>query len=310
MSFRGFFKFALLAAQVVVGIATPLDSKASEELVQTPAGLFPKSKVHAIPDGASVHQTSTEVQIIGANSTVLFSVPYTPPTTSKFVGPLLNPASASSNRRDLQSGYIAYAYWENTASSPISFLGSNWNVPNTPASWDDQLLYWWNGLVPIDFSGGILQPVLQYGFSPAGGGEYYAIASWWLTGTDIFHTGITQVSPGTFLQGQISLTGTSISGGVTTYSYSCTFVGFPSTTISASTTVVLSWVYEALETYGTVQISDLPTGNTIFSTIDITLQNGQRPSSLDWTPVSDTTDDITMTVLSTSSVIGALLITY
>ncbi|KAF8900832.1 hypothetical protein CPB84DRAFT_1747288 [Gymnopilus junonius] len=307
MSFRGFFKFALLAAHIVVGIASPLDSRASEELVQTPAGLMPKSNVHAVPDGARVHQSPTEVQIIAANGTVLHSVPY---TSSKFAGALPKPIPAGTSRRDLQSGYIAYAYWQNTASSPISFLGSNWNVPPTPASWDNQLLYWWNGLVPIDFSGGILQPVLQYGISPAGGGEYYSIASWWLTGTDVFHTGVTQVSPGTFLQGQISLTGTSTSGGVTTYSYSCTFVGYPSTTITASTTVVLNWAYEALEIYGATQISDLPTGNTEFSTIELTLQNGQHPSSLGWTPISDPTDGISMSVLSTSATNGALLISY
>ncbi|KAF8896884.1 hypothetical protein CPB84DRAFT_1781664 [Gymnopilus junonius] len=66
MSLRGIFKFAFLAAHVMGGIASPLDSRANEELVQTPAGLIPKSNVHAIPHGARVHQSPTEVQIIGA----------------------------------------------------------------------------------------------------------------------------------------------------------------------------------------------------------------------------------------------------
>lgn len=274
--------------------------------MQTPAGLVPQSNVHAVPDGARVHQSPTEVQIIGSNGTVLHSVPY---TGSKTAGPLQKPTSTTSSRRALQSGYIAYAYWENTGSSPISFFGTNWNVPSTPASWDGQLLYWWNGLVPGDF-GGILQPVLQYGVSPAGGGEYYSIASWWLIDNNVYHTGITQVSPGTFLQGHMSLTGTSTSGGVTTYSYTSAFVGYSGTTISASTTGVLNWAYEALEIYTTQTLSDLPTGNTEFSSIDITFQNNQSPSSIPWTPISDTTDDITMTVLSTSGTNGALLITY
>ncbi|KAF8894234.1 hypothetical protein CPB84DRAFT_1848568 [Gymnopilus junonius] len=278
----------------------------NEELVQTPAGLVPKSNVFAVPQGARIQQSPTEIQIIGANGTVLHSVPY---TDSKTANVLQRPTSTATSRRELQSGYIAYTYWDYTGSSPISFFGTNWIVPPTPSSWDGQLLYLWNGLVPNDFSA-ILQPVLQYGASPAGGGEYYSIASWWLIGDYVYYTDVTQVQPGTFLQGHINLTGTSDSGGATLYSYTSTFVGYPNSTISASTIGVLNWAYEALEIYTTESTSDLPAGNSVFSTIDITFQNGQNPSSIPWTAVSDPTDGITMTVLSTSGTIGSLLLTY
>ncbi|KAF8879201.1 hypothetical protein CPB84DRAFT_316139 [Gymnopilus junonius] len=231
MSFKGLFKFALLATHVLTGIASPLDIRSSEELVQTPAGLVPKSNVHTVPQGARVHQSATEIQIIAANGIILHSAPFTG-SNSKLVGVLQGPTS---RRRDLQSVYIAYTDWNNVGTSPISFFGTNWVVPPTPSTWDGQLLYWWNGLVPQDL-GGILQPVLQYGISPAGGGEFYAIASWWLIDNNVYHTDITQVSPGTFLQGQMTLTGTSTSGGVTTYDYKSTFVGYSGTTISATNT--------------------------------------------------------------------------
>ncbi|KAF8896868.1 hypothetical protein CPB84DRAFT_1848052 [Gymnopilus junonius] len=285
MSFRGLFKFAFLAAHVVVGIASPLDSRASEELVQTPAGLFPKSNVHAVPHGAKVHQSPTEVQIIGANGTVIHSVPYS--SNPRSAGVLPKPPSASANisRRALQSGYIAYAYWENTASSPISFLGTNWNVPPTPASWDGQLLYWWNGLVPL--------------ISTESYNLYYNTAFLQLEEESVARYLVARTNE---FGGHVD------SGGVTTYSYSSTFVGYPSTTISASTTVVLNWVYEALEIYTTAQLSDLPTGSLEFSAIEVTLQNGQHPSSLGWTPISDSTDGITMSILSSSATAGALLI--
>ncbi|KAF8893675.1 hypothetical protein CPB84DRAFT_1848581 [Gymnopilus junonius] len=276
MSFIGLCKFALLAAHVVTSIATPLENRASEELVQTPAGFFPKSNVHAVPDGATVHQSPTES-----------------------AGVLQRPNSTTTSRRALQSGYVAFTNWRNAGPSPISFFGTNWHVPPIPSTWNGQLLYWFNGLVPDDFNG-ILQPVLQYGVSPAGGGQFYSIASWWLIDNNVYHTGITPVSPGTFLQGQMTLTGTSTSGGVTTYSYSCTFVGYPGTTISASSTRVLNRAYEALEIYTTQVKSDLPSGNTVFSTINITFQNGQHPSSIPWEAISDPTDGITITVLSDS----------
>lgn len=272
--------------------------------MQTPAGFFPKSNVHAVPEGATVHQSDTEVRVIGADGTVIQSIPF---TAAKAAAVPSNTTSLS--RRDLQMGYVAFADWQNTGPSPIAFFGTNWHVPPLPSRYDGQLLYWFNGLVPGDL-GGILQPVLQYGFSPAGGGQFYAIASWWLIGNDVFHTGITQVSPGTFLQGQMRLTGTSTSGGVTTYNYSSTFVGVPASTITASTTGVLSWAYEAFEIYTTPSTANLPPDNTVFSSIRINFQNGQSPTTIPWEAFSDPADGITMQVLDTTGTNGAMLLTY
>ncbi|KAF8902207.1 hypothetical protein CPB84DRAFT_1746713 [Gymnopilus junonius] len=274
MSFKALCKFTLLATHVVAGLATPLDRRAADdELVATPAGLVPKSNVHAVPAGATVQQSSAEVQIVAANGTVLHSVPF---SGVKGASPLPTPPATSTTKRDLPMGYLAYAYWLNDSPNPISFFGTNWNVPPIPASWDGQLLYWFNGLEPAT-GDAILQPVLQYGVSPAGGGEFYSVASWWLVDNNVFHTDITQVAPGTFLQGQMTLTGTSTSGGVTTYSYESTFVGIPASTISATSTEALNWAFEALEIYTTVSLSDLPTGNTVFSKVDLTLSIGQNP---------------------------------
>ncbi|KAF8907840.1 hypothetical protein CPB84DRAFT_239319 [Gymnopilus junonius] len=298
MLLRCISKFALLTSLVVAGTSSPVNIRASEDLVRTPAGLVPSSNVHAVPNGARVEQSPTAVQIIAANGTVIHSVPYTNLTAG---APLpKRPSNGTNTRRDLESGWIAYTYWENTGPSPISFFGSNWVVPAIPTSWDGQLLYWFNGLEPA-VENAILQPVLQYGFSPAGGGEFYALASWWLIGNDVYHTDISLVSPGTYLQGQMTLTGTSTSGGVTTYDYQSTFVGYPGTTISASTTEELAWAFETLEIYGTEFIPDLPYGNTVYSAIDIAFQNGQHPSSIPWGASSDSVDNVNMTVLSTSS---------
>ena len=107
----------------------------------------------------------------------------------------------------------------------------------------------------------------------------------------------------------MTLEGTSTSGGITTYSWSSTFVGFPATTLTTTTTENLNWAYEALEIYTTQQTSDLPAGSTQFSWINLVTQNNQNPA-LSWTTVSDPADGISMSVISSSSISGALSITY
>ncbi|KAF8888467.1 hypothetical protein CPB84DRAFT_1749487 [Gymnopilus junonius] len=289
-------------------IATPLKNSLASELVQTPAGVLPKSNIHAVPHGALVHQTAIGVQVIASNGTILHFVPI--PEGKPDVGLLPRLTSNTIGRRNLPNGYLAQANWGNKGTSPISFFSTNWTVPPTPASWDGQLLYWFNGIEPS--SGvGILQPVLQYGLSGIGGGRFYSIASWWLIGNHGYHTNPIEVSPGTSLQGLMTLTGTLTSGNVTTYNYESTFVGFPNTTISASSTEELKWAFEVLEVYNTKSVSDLPIGNTVFSGINVTFQNGQQPSSIPWTTINhDATDGITMKILSSSGSNGSLLLTY
>ncbi|KAF8910635.1 hypothetical protein CPB84DRAFT_1233725 [Gymnopilus junonius] len=306
MSHKIFLKFALLMVHIFAGVANPIGTRASEDLVQTPAGLFPISNVHAVPLGARVHQTPTAVQVIAANGTVIHSAPI---TLNPAVIPLQKPGNlSSSSRRALRSGYVVYTDWENIDPSPISFFATSWTVPPTPATYDGQLLYWFNGLVPNSYDG-ILQPVLQFGFSPAGGGPYYSLASWYLINSNVYHTNITPVQPGQGLAGYMTLEQTSMSGSTTTYDWQSTFVGFPATTLSATTTQVLNGAYEVLEIYTTQTTSDLPTGSTAFEHINIVTQNEQNPIIL-WNAVSDTSDGISMSVISSSSIDGAVKVTY
>ena len=272
--------------------------------MQTPAELVPKSSVHAVPEGAIVHQSPTEVQIIAANGTMIHSRPYT-----KVSGPLLKRPSGTTARRALQNGYVAYGCWQNTSPQPIAFFGTNWDVPPAPSSWNGQILFWFNALAPSDLQA-ILQPVLQYGVSAAGGGEFYGIASWWLIGSETYHSAVQRVSPGTSLQGHMALTGISTSGGVTTYSYSSFFVGYSTPSISMSTTGVLDVACEALEIDNAASTKDLPSGSTDLTAVDIKLNDNSHPSTIPWGTLSDSVDDISISVISNSGTRGHLQITY
>jgi len=59
------------------------------------------------------------------------------------------------------------AQYENPSS--ITYLYGEWSVPPYPTTQSDQILYFWNGVEPEDNSA-VVQPVLQWGATPAGGG--------------------------------------------------------------------------------------------------------------------------------------------
>ncbi|KDR72104.1 hypothetical protein GALMADRAFT_213538 [Galerina marginata CBS 339.88] len=304
MSFRTLAICTLLALHIFIALGGPVDSRSSEEeLVMTPGGLIPKTNIHAVPEGARVHHTKDQVQIIGADGTVLHTAPVFAGTPTKLN---IAPTTRSSAPRSLQSGYIAYAFWENPATSIINSFTTSWTVPPTPTSLNGQLLYWFNGLVPNSFDA-ILQPVLQFGVSPAGGGNFYAVASWFVVGSSAFHGPLTTVQPGQQLTGFMILDADDpVNSTLTVYTWSSSFRGV-SGPFDVTTTELLSFAYEALEIYTTPFATDLPAGHTAMTGINI----GIPPvASLGWEVVSDFTDRVLMSVSSASSTNGAMQITY
>ncbi|KDR70781.1 hypothetical protein GALMADRAFT_229823 [Galerina marginata CBS 339.88] len=300
MWFRTLIICALLGAGRFTVLAGVVESRAdAEDLVMTPGGLIPKSNVHAVPEGARIHHTPTQVQIIGADGSILHTAPIK--GDAKKIN--IPPTAPITSPRSLQSGYIAFSYWQNTAASQITSFKTVWSVPSTPASWDGQLLYWFNGLVPDSFDA-ILQPVLQYGVSPAGGGAYYSVASWFVVGSNAYHSSLTTVSVGQQLTGVMTLNSVT-----STYNWNSIFTGISASSFSISTSEVLDWAYEALEIYTTSFASDLPAGHTSMTGINIAT-GSTHPSSIGWTAISDSTDSVFMSITSTSSTNGAVKITY
>lgn len=64
----------------------------------------------------------------------------------------------------------------------VSRLTSTWKVPGPPQNYQGEITYFWNGVEPEQESA-VLQPVLQYGETPAGGGQFWGVASWYVSGT-------------------------------------------------------------------------------------------------------------------------------
>lgn len=202
--------------------------------------------------------------------------------------------------KPIPSGWVAYADWYNTGSSPISSFTTTWTVPAIPATNNGQTLFTFNSIEPAS-GNAILQPVLQFGPSAAGGGSYYAVASWYLVGSQTYYTSPVKVAVGATLNGVITLTSSSGSS----YNYVTSFSNIAGTSLTATGSAQLVWATETLEIYGVSSNSGLPTGATVFSGINLKTTAGTP--SVTWSAVSDTADGI-ITTLNTQGATNAIVV--
>ena len=211
----------------------PRTTSMADDLVLTPGGYRPRSTVHLVQPGHSVHHKgrlphTAALVPRAANEAARASIPPGPPTTSN---------------------WISYAGWLNTTGNTITSFRTTWVVPPVPTTQASQLLYLFNGIEPADGSV-ILQPVLQWGDSGADEdgvqrtGPFWTIASW-SVGADAHHTPHVPVNPGDVLLGVMTLIGQS--GG--TSSYSCEFQGIAGTNLSLTNSPELVWCVQTLEAY-------------------------------------------------------------
>ncbi|MCW3465735.1 hypothetical protein [Chitinophaga nivalis] len=184
----------------------------------------------------------------------------------------------------LGSGWITYTHWTNTSGKPISYFSTSWVVPPAPSVPAGQTIFLFNGLQNSNY---ILQPVLQWGPSAAGGGNYWAIANWYVDGASgpAQYSNLIRVNPGTNLQGIMALTGSSGSN----YSYTSSFTGYPSITLAVNNIQQLNWAAESLEAYSVSSCSNYPaTPKTRLTNIEIRTGSTQAP--LSWTVANPITD--------------------
>src|SRR5450432_2137008 len=178
---------------------TQKNTTMEKDLVLTPGGYRSRSLVHKIPEGHALHVESGRVRLKNLASGIITEF-----TDSALTKPTV-PA--------LGSGWIAYAFWNNGTGRSISNFSTTWVVPPAPSAPAGQTIYLFNGIENYGNNYGILQPVLQWGGSDAGGGQYWSIASWYVTsGGQAFYTSLVKVNPGDALIGVMKLTGSSASG--------------------------------------------------------------------------------------------------
>ncbi|KAF8318217.1 hypothetical protein DL93DRAFT_2076223 [Clavulina sp. PMI_390] len=273
-----------LLASCVFGAAVPT-------MMTTPGGPRLSTNIHEVPMGGSVHHAGNEIRLLDAFGTILHIA------TS-------NEAAVNTPTKRFNSGWLASGYWQNTGGWPVSFLAGTWTVPPAPATKNRQTVYLFNAMEP-DSRDAILQPVLQYGPSPAGtpSGGAWGVASWYVTDSDAYYTKLVSVSVGQSLTGTIQLVGTS-SG----FNYQASFSNISGTTFALSSSSELTWAYQALEVYDVSDASQLPSGNTVFSSIQLQTQDGVP--SLTWDTSSDPSDGVSAVVNVQGAADAEVTITY
>jgi hypothetical protein len=179
------------------------------------------------------------------------------------------------------NGWVEYADW--TAAETPGRLATTWHVPDLPAEDNGQTIFYFPSYEPAN-GAAIVQPVLQYGVSAAGGGKYWAIASWWVGAAGARHSSLLQVNPGDTIRGTITASNCDSNGG-------CRFVIVTrdetldnSRQLTVVESVPYTWVQAGvLEVYGVADCSQFPPEAVTFSSFVFDDQDGS-PLTPAWNP--------------------------
>ena len=139
------------------------------DYVTTPFGYFHPTCVRHVLEGETV---LGDGRIQYADGSVEASAPVCNYPRYSPQGALITGDDPTTN------GWVEWAYA--TTSSSFHKMIVSWGVPPNPPSYNGQTIYLFPGLVDSQPHNpqSILQPVLQYGPSPAGGGQYWSVAAW------------------------------------------------------------------------------------------------------------------------------------
>jgi hypothetical protein len=253
------------AAYIKAGTTPPAD------YVLTPGGYRHKSLVHRVAPGHAVTHLAGKSRTLDLSTNVVTDVA---PADTKLLGaPLLG------------SGWITYASWTNTTGKSISLFSTSWVVPTMPATQSGQTIFIFNSLADAA-QDDIVQPVLQWGVGAPGGGNYWAVANWYVDPNgNAYYSSLVPVEEGDLLVGRIGLT--SQGGGA--FSYLAEFDGIAGTALPVLNASELSVATEALEAYQISGCSDYPnTPSTSMSAID--LRTNGSPAPLVWVATNKIVD--------------------
>jgi hypothetical protein len=191
--------------------------------VKVPGGLYHPDCVHEVPNGAHIEMNG-DVTVAGSVVAHFDACTHTPILTGRPLQEQGTPASGTPCNF-YGCGWIEDArMWPTLpAGENISEVESYWTVP-PPPSQSGAAVFLWNGIGTQSFSW-IMQPVLTYGSDTvtapnskvstsgevygSGGGNYWSIASWLVSGPTIYHSQVYRVSPGDKIWGISFQTGQS-----------------------------------------------------------------------------------------------------
>lgn len=199
------------------------DPEVPKDYLPVPGGFTHASCVHHIPNGSRVDENDTVQDETGKVIAHYDKCKYKPIHRAKvFAGDLASGAAAlqqkkpgapeptfsgwvEGNRQFLPAGATTWNYYQSTMTVPRA------------RTYYGQTDFWFGGWEPAS-NIQILQPVLQFGVSAAGGGGYFAFASWLVTsGGTTYVSQLKGASPGDAIQSQMYIDSTCAGSGCLNY---------------------------------------------------------------------------------------------
>jgi hypothetical protein len=239
--------------------------------VLTPGGYRHRSLVHHVGARQIIKKSDGKLHLLNLDTNSLAELTTLP--------------EAQLTVPEIGSGWITFASWSNNTGRSISRFKTTWAVPKAPTTQSGQTIFLFNAIEDVA-QDDIVQPVLQWGVSAIGGGNFWAVANWYVSPSGhAFHSSLVPVSVGTSLTGVITLVNQSGNG----FTYRSEFVGINDTALDVPDISELVWASETLECYQIAQCSDYPaSAQTIMSGIE--LEAGGVIPAISWTVTDSITD--------------------
>jgi len=241
----------------------------ADRVAVTPSGLRPASCVFGpINPMHTVFDHGSHSEIKDENS-----------RTVKLIGPCVR--SIDKDAPIPPDGWNAYT-WAQISPTVTQYNGT-WDVPVNPKDQGVQTLFLFTGLQD-NFDGlvssvtNIIQPVLQFGASEAGGGDYWAMASWYVdSNSNAYFSDLTQTSVGHGIQGNMVRNPISRVWEIQTIDTNSGAI----TTLNIATNTTEPYTFVTLEVYTVSNCNEYPTGTVPFTNLEIV-----PTSSPSWSPVT------------------------
>jgi hypothetical protein len=284
-SVAGFTVLAVLfmSALAVAGPNRPLE--VPEGYVITPFGYFHPSCALRVAEGETL---LADGRVEHADGSVDASVPVCNYPHYTATGLLVTADTKGVSGADPTVNGWLEAIWATTATS-YGKISATWTVPPPPNTNDGQTLFFFPGFEDYNDVISIVQPVLQFGPSAAGGGSYWAVASWNCCMNGIaWNSPVLNVNTGDTILGTITST---CKAGLE----SCAkwnVISEDNTTGKQTTLAktpsegqVWNWAFGAVaEVYGVDQCGDYPANADVVFTVRLYDQNRKLIANPPWEP--------------------------
>lgn len=285
-----------LVALVATCSATVSLEGDNDGFIITPFGRWPKECVHHAHDGSHIHNEDEHFvidhEVHGKRRVARCQSPLLEQVRKGFAG------KRNGLGDDEGDGWQQYVHQQvgNDDTNVTSLLG-NWNVPANPSE-QAQILYMFTGLQNIDWvppqpqpyqNFDIIQPVLQFGYGAAGGGGYWAIASWYVTlGSDVVYTTLKTVNVGDNIFGNMTKLNDNGTWFINTVDVT-TGTQTP-LTITRSLLTRQPWTYVTLEVYEVEDCGQYPPSGTELKFTKLSLTANGKQVTPQWTVGTDGQD--------------------